>query len=107
VPGYGALGYSFYPGLYVDLPLETYWIRQRQDFGQEPIHSSWGPTGWYDAGAYATGGGWDDEPPARFRREAWADERAERAYPARPAPRGRSNAKESIVDGVPTLVSED
>jgi hypothetical protein len=42
-PGYGRLGYNFYPGLYVDLPLETYWIRQRQDFGPEPLRSVWGP----------------------------------------------------------------
>jgi hypothetical protein len=113
-PSYAPFGYNFYPGLYVDQALETYYIRQQQDFSDVPLHSGLGGYDSYGTRWYPGDEEYFDEPPRRgsgYGRNSYEQSESGWRYgPSGPnwaAPRVNVKTRELVVDGVPTLVSDN
>jgi hypothetical protein len=114
---YPHAGYGYYPGAVGDFGLATFLLRQRQDFGSVPVPAGWYQPGWYDVGAYGEPLGWGDDSydatPRRRGRDAgrgpdYGDYGRERDNPPlRSMPRGSNRTRELVVDGVPTLTSDN
>jgi hypothetical protein len=108
-PGhYQPYGYNYYPTPPVDLGLSTFLLRQRQDFGAVPPPTGFAPYAWYDTGAIDPYGAVPVEVPRGYNRGQYGDYGGERATPApRYAPRVTYKTREVVVDGVPTLTSDN
>jgi hypothetical protein len=104
------VGYGYYPGYYLDLGLATFLLRQRQDFSTVEPPSGWAPGAWYGAGY---GEDYEEQVVRRAPRDYGrmpgpGDFGSDRDREStRYAPRGSTRTKETVVDGVPTLVSDN
>jgi len=113
---YAPHSYGYYPGTTVDLGLATFLARQQQDFRTQALPYGWTPYDRYGYDIYPTGPYPSDAdrygataPGRDYPRGGYGSE-LDRSRPPRTdyvAPRAPVKLRESFVDGVPTLVSDN